>query len=77
MPSNKKYIVVGIYNSGFHEFDKSMMIGDIREVQRLNKWTENEVGGFEVLIDNFDDINEKGEEIYSKIGIYFKLAKLL
>ena len=69
LPSNKKYIVVGIYNSGFAEFDKSMMIGDIREVQKLNKWTENEVGGFEVLLDNFDDINEKGEEIYSKIGV--------
>lgn len=63
LPSNKKYIVSGIYNSGFAQFDKSVMIGDIREVQKLNKWTENEVGGFEVLIDDFDDI----DLIYNKI----------
>ncbi|ARV16834.1 ABC transporter permease [Polaribacter sp. SA4-12] len=68
LPSNRKYTIVGIYNSGFAEFDKSMMIGDIREVQKLNKWTENEIGGFEIILDNFDNITEKGEEIYSNIG---------
>lgn len=67
LPSNKKYIVSGIYNTGFLQFDKNMMIGDIREVQKLNKWTENEVGGFEVLIDDFDDVDLKGEEIYNEI----------
>ena len=60
LPSNKKYIIVGIYNTGFLQFDKNMMIGDIREVQKLNKWTENEVGGFEEV----DKINE---EIYNDI----------
>ena len=68
LPSNRKYTIVGIYNSGFAEFDKSMMIGDLREVQKLNKWTENEIGGFEIILDNFDNIEEKGEEIYSNIG---------
>ena len=68
LTSNRKYIIVGIYNSGFTEFDKTMMIGDIREVQKLNKWTNNEIGGFEIILENFDNIEEKGEEIYNKIG---------
>lgn len=68
LPSNKKYVVIGIYNSGFAQFDKNIMIGDIREVQRLNKWTENQVGGFEVLLDSFDDIEEKTEEIYGEVS---------
>ena len=46
LPSNRKYTLVGIYNSGFTEYDKTMMIGDLREVQKLNKWTTNEIGGF-------------------------------
>ncbi|APZ46814.1 transmembrane permease [Polaribacter reichenbachii] len=69
LPSNKKYIISGIYNSGFAQFDKSVMIGDIREVQKINKWTENEVGGFEVLIDDFNTIDAIGEEIYREIGV--------
>lgn len=67
-PSNRKYTIVGIYNSGFAEFDKTMMIGDLREVQNLNKWTENEIGGFEVILESFDNMEAKGEEIYSQIG---------
>jgi lipoprotein-releasing system permease protein len=69
IPSNRKYTIVGIYNSGFAQFDKSMMIGDIREVQKLNKWGENEVGGFEILLDEFDAIAQKQNEINSEIGI--------
>jgi lipoprotein-releasing system permease protein len=68
LPSNRRYTIVGVYNSGFAEFDKNMMIGDLREVQNLNKWNENQVGGFEVLLDNFDDVVDKGNAIYSKIG---------
>ncbi|MFD2528797.1 ABC transporter permease [Polaribacter marinaquae] len=69
LPSNRKYQVVGIYNSGFMQFDENMMIGDIREVQKLNKWTENQVGGFEVVLNSFDDIEAKGEEIYSEVSL--------
>ena len=68
LSSNRKYSICGIYNSGFAPFDKNMMIGDIREVQRLNKWTENQVGGFEVLLNNFDNIEEKSEQIYRDIS---------
>jgi lipoprotein-releasing system permease protein len=77
LPSNRKYRICGIYNSGFAQFDKNMMIGDIREVQRLNKWTENQVGGFEVILDDFDHINEKGKEIYSEISLTLNAKTIL
>jgi lipoprotein-releasing system permease protein len=77
LPSNRKYRICGIYNSGFAQFDKNMMIGDIREVQRLNKWTENQVGGFEVILDDFDHINEKGKEIYSEISLTLNANTIL
>jgi lipoprotein-releasing system permease protein len=77
LPSNRKYRIAGVYNSGFAQFDKNMMIGDIREVQKLNKWTENQVGGFEVVLDNFDDIEKKGEEIYSEISLTLNAKTIL
>ena len=67
LPSNRKLVITGIYNTGFLEFDKNIMIGDIRQVQRLNRWSENEVGGFEVILENFDELQQKGTEIYKEI----------
>ena len=64
MPRIIQYEIVGVYDSGFLEFDKTFMVGDIRHIQRLNKWTENQVGNFEVFIDDFSKLEEKGIEIY-------------
>ena len=56
---------VGIYNSGFQEFDENFVISDLRHIQKMNRWTEEEVGGFEVFLSDFDDINEKSNEVYT------------
>lgn len=60
--------VIGIYNSGFQEFDESYVLSDIRHIQKMNRWEDNEVGGFELLINDFDDINQKSQEVYEQTG---------
>ncbi len=67
MPNLRHFELVGIYESGFGEFDATYMIGDIRHVQRMNKWRNGEVGAFEVFIDDFSKIKQKGEEVYKAI----------
>ncbi|TVZ59018.1 lipoprotein-releasing system permease protein [Flavobacteriaceae bacterium MAR_2010_105] len=64
IPNIRQFKIVGIFDSGFQELDKTFMIGDIRHVQRLNKWKTNQVGSFEIFIDDFTKIQEKGLEIY-------------
>lgn len=66
-PNVRKLTIAGIYNSGFKEFDENYVIGDIRHIQRLNKWENNEIGGFEVLINDFDELEEKGNAIYNSV----------
>ena len=63
-PFIRKFNVVGIYNSGFQELDETYFIGDIKHVQRLNKWGADEVGDFEVFIDDYDDLADIGAAIY-------------
>jgi len=67
-PSVRVFKVVGIYDSGFSEFDSSIILGDLKQLQRLNKWNANLVGGYEILLNDFDQLNEIGEEIYYEIG---------
>ena len=63
-PLLRAFVVKGIYNSGFQEFDELYLISDIRHIQRLNNWKQDEVGGFEVFIEDFDDLDVKGAEVY-------------
>jgi lipoprotein-releasing system permease protein len=64
MPNLRVFKIVGIYNSGFQEFDANYLIGDIRHIQRINKWKPDQVGAFEVFVDDFNQIGEKGKEVY-------------
>jgi lipoprotein-releasing system permease protein len=67
IPKSRRFKIVGIYNSGFQEFDAAYIIGDIRHIQKLNKWNSNQVGSFEVFVDDFSKINEKGKQVYKEI----------
>lgn len=67
MPNLRNFKIVGIYNSGFQEFDAAFVIGDIRHVQRINKWKMDEVGAFEVFIKDFTKIKEIGDKVYKEI----------
>ncbi|WP_264522455.1 ABC transporter permease [Flavobacterium sp. N1994] len=62
----RNFKIVGIYNSGFQEFDASYVIGDIRHVQRINKWRPDQIGSFEVFLDDFTQIEQKGKEVYQE-----------
>ncbi|MGB7786890.1 MAG: FtsX-like permease family protein [Salinimicrobium sp.] len=69
-PLLRVFKVSGIYNSGFQEFDRLYVLSDIRHIQRLNKWGKDEVGNFEVFLDDFGDLEEKGREIYENTGSF-------
>ncbi len=60
----KRFTVAGIYKTGLEEYDQKFAIVDIRVLQQLLDWDENQVGGFEVFIDNIDDLNPINEHIY-------------
>lgn len=62
----RNFKIVGIYNSGFQEFDANYVIGDIRHIQRINKWKPDQIGSFEVFVDDFSQIETKGEQVYEE-----------
>ena len=65
-PSIMKFTVVGIFNSGFEELDKTYVIGDINHVQRLYRWKKDQIGNFEVFIANYNDLDRLGDAVYAQ-----------
>ncbi|OYQ45066.1 ABC transporter permease [Flavobacterium aurantiibacter] len=66
-PFRRSFNVVGIYNSGFKDFDQSYVIGDLKHIQRMNKWSADQVGNFELFVSDFDRLKEIGESVYEEI----------
>jgi lipoprotein-releasing system permease protein len=64
----KDFIVKGIYQTGLEQFDNLYIIADIAHIQKRNGWTANQIGGFEVIINDYNKIDELGEYVYDNIG---------
>jgi lipoprotein-releasing system permease protein len=58
--------IAGIYDSGFMDFDENFVLGDLRHIQKMNSWNDDEVGGFELIIDDFDELEQKNLEVYTQ-----------
>ena len=66
MPNSRRFKITGVFNSGFQQFDATYIIGDIRHIQRINKWTPDQVGAFEVFVKDFDNIKSTGIQVYDQ-----------
>jgi lipoprotein-releasing system permease protein len=66
MPNSRRFKITGIFNSGFQDFDATYIIGDIRHIQRINKWNPDQVGAFEVFVKDFNNIKTTGNQIYEQ-----------
>ena len=60
-----KLEIVGIYKTGIDDYDKQISIGDLRLIRRLNDWKENEIGGYEVFLHDFDKMEKTSEDLYA------------
>lgn len=60
--------VSGIYSTGFSDYDKIFIIGDIRHVRKLNQWEEGECSGVEIELNDFNQMEQATESIYPYIG---------
>ncbi len=76
-PRSIAFDLVGIYNSGFQEFDKTFLIADLLQIQRINKWEADQVGGFEVFVKDFSKINQASDEVYNSIGPYLNSKSII
>jgi len=65
----RKFTIVGIYNLGVEEIDKTYVIGDLSLIRRLNKWSDNEVGGYEIMTSHFGKVEEINQRILDALPI--------
>jgi lipoprotein-releasing system permease protein len=75
-PRFRRLEVVGLYETFLEDFDDKFVLGDIRVIQVLNDWEEDQVGGFEVFLKNPDEIDVFEDELYDSIDYDLRLTKV-
>jgi len=64
----RAFYISGIYETGLEEFDKKIVFADIAHIQKLNNWDSTAVEGYEVLINDFKNIDQIAEKVYNSSG---------
>lgn len=60
----RKFTVAGIYETGFSDYDKLFVVADLRHVQRLNGWSPDEIGGVEVTVKRYAELDAVADRLY-------------
>lgn len=68
----RRFTIKGIYETSVEQMDKIYVLCDIRQIRRLNSWEEDQVSGFEILLNNFDDIDLMTSVVRDAIGYRFE-----
>lgn len=69
IPRMKRFNVVGIFEVGMYEYDRSMMFAHVADVAKLLRHAEGEVGGIRLKLDDMDKAREVAQEVAKQTGI--------
>jgi lipoprotein-releasing system permease protein len=75
-PRVRKLTISGIYETGMEEFDEQIALCDIALLQKLNNWNDSLVGGFEIFLKDFDDLDEGAKKVFDLMEYDMAVIKI-
>lgn len=76
-PNQRIFKVAGIYESGLIEFDEIYFFGDIKHIQKMNRWKNNQVGNIELFLQDQSDIEKVSTLLYEETSSQTSVMSIL
>ena len=77
IPNERIFEVSGIFNSGLIEFDETYFIGDIKHIQKMNKWNSNQFGNVEIFLKNYSQLENVSNQLYQKTSAEINVLSIV
>ncbi len=70
-PRMRVFKICGIYKTSIEDFDKAFAMVDMRHLQKLNNWDGDQVSGYEIMIDDYNNLQALTDSVYEVAGYHF------
>lgn len=70
VPRQRKFQIAGIYQTSLEEFDRMFVLVDINHIRKLNNWSSDEVSGFEILVNDFNGLDDQERAVHQMLLRY-------
>lgn len=64
----RRFTIKGIYETNMTQFDQTLCFTDLHTAVRLNDWEQDQCSGVEVLVQDFDRLNETAQTVVQKVN---------
>jgi len=65
--SARRLRIAGFFKTSIEEYDKNFALCDINLIRRLNNWQSTEIGGYEIVLDDYKDIDIINKTMYNQL----------
>ena len=66
-PRVRSLTVAGIFKVGIEDYDKLIAVCDLKLIQRLNNWKDDQIGGYEVFIRDYRKMDMVSSVIFNQL----------
>jgi len=66
----RRFYISGIYSTNFEDYDKLFVVTDIELIRTLNGWDEDEVSGIELLVKDYDKLDQIQQHVFLEMMVY-------
>ncbi len=66
----RRFIITGIYETNFEDYDKLYVITDAKILSNLNDWEDDMVSGVEVLVKDYNKLDQTAQDLFFEMSTY-------